>query len=55
MELKAAGASSIALACTGMSTIGISDLLMKKCAIPVIDPVLAESVCIYFECLRTKK
>ena len=55
LELKAAGASSIALACTGMSTIGISDLLMKKCAIPVIDPVLAESVCTYFECLRTKK
>ena len=55
LELKSAGASAIALACTGMSTIGISDLLMRECAIPVIDPVLAESVCTYFECLRTKK
>ena len=55
LELRAAGASSIALSCTGMSTIGISDLLMRKCGIPVIDPVLAESVCTYFECLRTKK
>lgn len=55
LELRAAGASSIALSCTGMSTIGISDLLMRTCGIPVIDPVLAESVCTYFECLRTKK
>ena len=33
----------------------IVDYLLEENAKKSIDPVLAESVCIYFECLRTKK
>jgi len=52
-ELKAAGARSIALACTGMSTIGLTAPLEQACGLPVVDPVLAEGLMAYYECLRT--
>lgn len=51
-ELKELGAEVIALACTGMSTIGIAKELERECHIPVIDPVMAEGLMAYFECLR---
>lgn len=54
LELKNLGANVIALACTGMSTIGISSELEKVCKIPVIDPVMAEGLMAYFECLRRR-
>lgn len=54
-ELKELGAEVIALACTGMSTIGIAKELEKECGIPVIDPVMAEGAIVYFECLRREK
>jgi Asp/Glu/hydantoin racemase len=53
-ELKNLGAEVIALACTGMSTIGIAKEIEKACGIPVIDPVIAEGLVAYYECVRTK-
>lgn len=51
-RLKEAGAQSIALACTGMSTINIAGRLHESLEIPVIDPVTAEGVFAYYECLQ---
>lgn len=51
LRLKAAGAQSIALACTGMSTIGIAGPLRRSTGLPVVDPVLAEGLCALYECL----
>lgn len=51
-ELKKAGVSSISLTCTGMSTIGVAEEIEKEVGLPVIDPVLAEAVCVGFEILR---
>jgi len=51
-ELRDLGAEVIALACTGMSTIGIARELEKSCNLPVIDPVMAEGLMAYFEFLR---
>ncbi|GAB1428986.1 aspartate/glutamate racemase family protein [Aminivibrio sp.] len=41
--LKAKGAGVIALACTGMSTIGLASKLRSELSIPVVDPVRAEA------------
>lgn len=54
-ELKKAGASSISLTCTGMSTIGVAEEIEKAVGLPVVDPVLAEAVCAGFEILRNNK
>lgn len=51
MMLKNAGAGAIALACTGMSTAGVAKSLAKKTGLPVIDPVTAEGLMAYYECL----
>ena len=51
MMLKDAGAGAIALACTGMSTAGVAKSLAKKTGLPVIDPVTAEGLMAYYECL----
>lgn len=51
-ELKALGAEVIPLACTGMATIGIAKEIEMACGIPVIDPVIAEGLITYFECVR---
>ena len=51
-KLKAQGADSIALACTGMSTIRIAKIIEKACGLPVIDPVMAEGLFAYYACLR---
>ena len=51
MMLKDAGAGAIALACTGMSTAGVAKPLAKKTGLPVIDPVTAEGLMAYYECL----
>lgn len=53
--LKDAGASVIALACTGLTTIGITRELEDKIGIPVIDPVLAQGVFACFEATRRMK
>ena len=50
--LKEHGADSIALACTGMSTIQIAKVIEDVCKIPVIDPVMAEGLFTYYACLR---
>lgn len=52
LELKNLGAKVIALACTGMATIGLAKELEKICKIPVIDPVLAEGLITYYELIR---
>ena len=54
-ELKNSGADCIALACTGMSTIGISRDIEKRCGIPVVDPVMAEGLFAYYACLRKEQ
>ena len=54
LELKSLGAEVIALACTGMATIGIAKELEQACGIPVIDPVMAEGLIAYFECVRAR-
>ena len=51
MMLKDAGAGAIALACTGMSTAGVAKSHAKKTGLPVIDPVTAEGLMAYYECL----
>ncbi|MCI2059076.1 MAG: aspartate/glutamate racemase family protein [Oscillibacter sp.] len=53
LRLKDAGAQSIALACTGMSTIGVAGPLRRLTGLPVVDPVLAEGLCALYECLNT--
>ena len=53
-RLKEAGAEAIAIACTGMATIGIAKELEKDIGIPVIDPVMAEAAMAYFAVLRRK-
>ncbi|MEV7086408.1 aspartate/glutamate racemase family protein [Streptomyces sp. NPDC093085] len=40
-ELVAAGADTLLLACTGLTTIGIRPLLEARLAVPVVDAVLA--------------
>lgn len=52
MELKHAGAEEIALACTGMTTIDIAEELENVCKILVVDPVIAEGLIAYYECIR---
>ena len=54
MQLKEQGAEVIALACTGLATIGIAKDLEKETGLPVIDPVMAEGMFAYFEYLRKK-
>jgi len=54
LELKRRGADVIALACTGMSTIGIAGELEEACGLPVIDPVMAEGLFTYHACLRNR-
>lgn len=53
-KLRDMGAGVIALACTGMTTIGIAETLEKETGLPVIDPVLAEGLLAYFESIRYK-
>lgn len=55
LELKSLGAEVIPLACTGMATIGIAKELEDLCGIPVIDPVVAEGLIAYYECIRYRK
>ncbi len=50
--LKESEAEVIALACTGMATIGIAPLIEREVGIPVIDPVLAEGTFAFFESIR---
>lgn len=52
LQLKEAGACSIALACTGISTIGIAKRLAERTGLPVVDPVVAEGFMAYYECLN---
>lgn len=54
MELKQQGAQVIALACTGLATIGIAKELEEATGLPVVDPVLAEGLFAYFESIRLK-
>lgn len=51
-KLKEQGADVLALACTGMATIGIAKELEEAAGIPVIDPVMAEGLFAYFEYLK---
>ena len=52
VNLKEKGAEVIALACTGLATIGIARELEEATGLPVIDPVLAEGRFAYFESVR---
>lgn len=46
--VKDSGCGVIALACTGMSTIGVAKELEQAIGLPVIDPVLASGFCAWF-------
>ena len=50
--LKENGADVIALACTGMASIGIAPKLEEVTGIPVLDPVMCEGLVMYMELLR---
>lgn len=52
LKLKEQGADVIALACTGMNTIGIAGELEDVIGLPVVDPVLAEGLFAYYEAVR---
>lgn len=52
MYLKNRGADVIALACTGMATMGIATKLEAITEIPVLDPVMCEGLVMYMELLR---
>lgn len=54
LELKEQGAQVIALACTGLATIGVAKELEEATGLPVIDPVIAEGLFAYFESLRKR-
>ena len=51
MKLRAAGADCIALACTGMGTIGIAPVIEREIQLPVVDPVMAEGLMAYYTCV----
>lgn len=51
-KIKEMGAEVIALGCTGLTTIGVAQLIEQEVGIPVIDPVLAEGTFAYFESIR---
>lgn len=53
-RLKGQGAQVLALACTGLATIGIATELEEAVGIPVIDPVLAEGIFAYFESIKKR-
>ena len=48
MKLKEQGAEVLALACTGLATIGIAGDLERETGLPVIDPVMAEGLFAHF-------
>lgn len=52
IKLRELGCEVIALACTGMATVGMTKELEEAAGIPVIDPVLAQGLFVYFEYLR---
>ena len=52
IELKEQGAQVIALACTGLGTIGVAKELEEATGLPVIDPVIAEGMFACFEKIR---
>lgn len=54
-ELKDMGAEVIALACTGLTTIGIAKEIERATGLPVIDPVLAEGTFACFESARKQR
>ena len=51
-QLKENGAEVIALACTGMATMGIAPKLEEVIGISVLDPVMCEGLVMYMELLR---
>lgn len=53
--IRSKGAQVIALACTGFATIGLAGELEKRTGLPVIDPVMAEGLFAYYECIKKAK
>lgn len=51
--LAQSGADAIALACTGLATVGIASELEQKAGIPVLDPVLCAAHALLLDLLRT--
>jgi allantoin racemase len=47
-ELKRKGANVILLACTGYATIGIASKLRRRLGLPVVDPVLASALAVWY-------
>lgn len=50
--LRDKGADAIALACTGLATIGIAPMLERETGIPVLDPVLCEGHALLLDLMR---
>ena len=52
ISIKEAGAQVIAISCTGIGPLEICGEIEAHCGIPVIDPIMAEGLAAYYECLR---
>ena len=52
VSIKEAGAEVIAISCTGIGPLEICGEIQAHCRIPVIDPIQAEGLMAYYECLR---
>jgi len=52
VSIKEAGAKVIAISCTGIGPLEICGEIEAHCGVPVIDPIKAEGLMAYFECLR---
>lgn len=52
ISIREQGADVIAIACTGIGPLEISGEIEARCGIPVIDPIVAEGLMAYLECLR---
>jgi len=53
-QMAEEGADVIALACTGLTNIGVASGIEKEVGIPVVDPVIAEGLFAYFESIKRK-
>lgn len=49
------GAEVVALACTGLSTVGAAPLIQKMVGVPVVDALLAAGFFLYHELVRTHR
>lgn len=54
ISIQAAGADVIAISCTGIGPLEICGEIEAHCGIPVIDPIQAQGIIAYYECLNRR-